>query len=117
LRNAKLSRDFVKVPDWKPQKSTERGKLGHVASRHGEQFGVAKSNQLNNLKLLETKLELLVNTGEQILGVYRKIDVVHYVDHATKLWLCTEPGGALTAAFMLTQDQYDSLTTTGHVTG
>ena len=46
-----------------------------------------------------------------------KVDVLHYVNSGTKLWVCTEPDGTLVASFKLGQGQYDILIKEGTVRG
>jgi hypothetical protein len=128
-RNATETRKLLKMPDWATFKKSPKlrtaddlfinKKLGHVASRHPGDWGVTNSNSPDNLKALETKLEAFILDGgnEQIEGVYvlNKVDVLHYVNPATKLWVCTEPDGTLVASYKLGQNQYDILITKGTV--
>jgi hypothetical protein len=92
-------------------------KLGHVAGRHGDHFGVEKNNEPDNVKQLQVELKTLVDTttNEQILGTYMGKDVIHYVNAGTKQWLCVVPSGDLLAAFKLSTTQYDTLIAEGKV--
>jgi hypothetical protein len=118
VRNATKPREFVKV-DWAKatQNDPARKQIQHATSRHGPEFGLTKSGAKANLEAMEKKLdEILTDTGnEQIEGLYRKEEVLHYFNETSRLWLCTREGGELVAAFHLNQDQYDLLTTKGLV--
>lgn len=118
VRNATKPRKFVKV-NWvtASQNDPARKQIQHAASRHGHEFGLTTSGAKNNLQAMEGKLdEILTDTGnEQIEGLYRKEEVLHYFNEASRLWLCTREEGELVAAFHLNQDQYDLLTTKGLV--
>lgn len=128
-RNATQARDFKTMPDWAAYQSTPKfrtasdktidKKLRHLLGGHAADWGVAVSNSLANLKLLEGKLKAFVLNGsnEQIEGVFvmAKVDVLHYVDHATRLWMCTTIDGGLVAGWKLSQGQYDILIAKGTV--
>jgi hypothetical protein len=127
-RNATESRQLVKMPDWtafrkakskSPSDLAISKKLGHIAGRHGGQWGVTTSNSPDNLTVLESKIETFIKnaSNEQIEGVYvlNKVDVLHYVDHSTKMWACTEPDGTLVASFTLSTGQYNILIAKGTV--
>ena len=123
-RNATEPRLFPKIADWTAYKKAKpkppddvarQKKLSHVADRHPAHFGV-KNNGMAELEKLEKFIgNFIANPhNEQIVGTYKGINVLHYVD-ADQLWVCTTPTGELVAAFKLGDNQYAILLAEGRV--
>jgi hypothetical protein len=83
---------------------------------HAADFGEPGA-LLANIQSVQAKIKHFIEdvSHEQIEGTYLGEEVLHYVDHGSRLWVCTLPDGELLAGFKLGPLQYDKLITEGKI--
>lgn len=93
--------------------------LQHAFSRgHAADFGITGNWSKANAALFRQALQSFVtsNNTQVIQGTYRgTMQVYHFYDRATRLWVATDLNGNFIAAWKLSQAQLQHLLTHGNV--